>query len=493
MDSTISPPEFRVPAPEGARPMYLDCNGSTPVEPEVLRRFNSYLADPAYQGNSSAGHARQCRAALKEARTQLAAWANGGTGFRPAANEGCTDQGVFFCASATEANNMAILGLLQAGRDSGRKHIIATELEHASVLKPCQYLAERHGFTLTLVAPQTTGEAAGRIAVDSVMEQLRPETLLICCMQVSNEIGVVQPVAELAETLLRSGHPAYLHVDAVQGAAHLGADSGTNSGPDGGGLYPESALCHPRIDMLSISGHKMYGICGIAALLLKQRPHGRQRRHSNFNSNLNSNFNSNFKGRVDESLNNLLDKPFFGNVPEGFPPLEPLLFGGGQQGGRELTGLRSGSVPVALALSLRDALELCEEQRALRRKQNLEFRRHFLDLLAPLEPRFNGAVDYVLPHVCNLSLPNIDAESALLNVRSLLSAGRGAACSGNQNESGSRVLAAIGLDAEQQNNALRFSWWHGSPRFWRAETEADTEYSDSWAAGVVRKLQRLKT
>ena len=420
-------------------PLYLDCNGSTPCEPAVLRQFQTYISDPQYWGNCSAGHARRGRKALQEAREYLAGWAG-----IPMERSTGVENSVFFCASATEANNMAILGLLAQGLDTGKKHIIASELEHASVLQPCEYLLRHHGFELSL-APV---ESSGQINIAGAMRELRPETLLICCMQVNNETGIIQPVAELAETLLRNGHDAYLHVDASQGAAHIDSS-----------IYPQATVQHPRIDMISISGHKIYGLCGIAALLLKPRHSPRRIQRQN-----------------------------------SFPPLQALWHGGGQQGQGQLKGLRPGSLPLALALSLRDALELCESQRTMRRARNQEFRKQFLQLLAPLQPQLHGDPDKTLAHVANLSLPGIDAESALLNLRQLLVAGRGAACS-QDDKSGSRVLAAMGINPERQRNALRFSWWHHSPQFWNSDSvvpKAQTIGEANWAQTLLQKLQRLQ-
>ena len=463
-------------------PVYLDCNGSTPVEPELLERFQRYLLEPHYLGNCSASHAKKAAEELRLARSWLAAWANGANnniggnnnigdeelgGVRKTPKpgpfqgcqdyqgfQGCNEAGVVFCASATEANNIAILGLRDYGEQSGKKHIIATEMEHSSVRKPCEHLAERYGFTLNLV----NGQPNGRIAVGEIVSLLRPDTLLVCCMQVNNETGVVQPVAALAEALLRCGHQAYLHVDAAQGAAHVAADA-----------FPDARISHPRIDMLSVNAHKLYGICGSAALLLKRR---RLNNASNAASNA-----PKHRQKLEPSRR------------ISFPPLAPLLLGGAQQG-REISGacgLRSGSVPLALALHLRDALALCEERRNARRTKNREFRRHFLALFEGLRPQLNGSGKYMLPHVCNLQFPGIDAESALLNLRNLVSASRAAACSSGHSAILSPTLSAMGLSADAQNRSLRFSWFHDSPRFW------ETAQGRQWAEELRRRLQRLQT
>ena len=415
-------------------PIYLDCNGSTPVEPEILQRFDEYIRDPAYWGNYSANHARHLRNALAQARAQMAEWVGGAV------------DGVFFCASATEANNLAIQGLLAHGLATGKRHIIITEIEHDSIHKICEYLVQQHGFTLSRVAP----EPDGRVCVAAIIAQLRPETLLVCCMQANNETGVIQPVAKLAQALQELSHEAYLHVDAVQGVAHIDE-----------ALFPDASLRHPRIDMLTVSGHKMYGICGIAALLIKTRP-----------SHISA---SDCRDDLRHSANS-----------HCYPPLRPILFGGGQQGNKELPGLRSGSLPLALALSLRDAWELCEAQRAQRQKHNQEFRQEFWKLLQPLNPQLNGGIEYILPHVCNVTFPGINAESALLNLRNLLVASQGSSCQNNSTRARSGTLAAMGLNVEAQNSSLRFSWWHQSPRFWQ-----EGPY-ENWGKILIDKLQKLK-
>jgi len=150
-------------------------------------------------------------------------------------------------SGATESNNIAILGLKKYGEQSGKKHIISTQIEHKAVLEPFAAL-EKSGFEVTLVPP-TVG---GWVEPSVIKQALREDTLLVSVMQVNNETGVIQPIIEIADLLIE--HPAYFHVDAAQGF---------------GKEIPQ--LRHPRIDMLSASAHKIYGPKGIGTLIIRRR------------------------------------------------------------------------------------------------------------------------------------------------------------------------------------------------------------------------------
>ena len=248
---------------------YLDCNATTPVEPRVRDLVIQYM-ETEFGNAGSRTHEFGARAkqASQKARDQVAVLV------------GAKPDEVVFTSGATEANNLALLGLAEYGRREGRRHIISTAIEHKSVLEPLERLG-RGGFDVTLIAP----EPGGWVLPEKVASALRPDTLLVSAMHVNNETGVVQPLTEIALGLAR--HPAFLHVDAAQGC--------------GKELL---ALRDPRIDLISISGHKLYAPKGIGALVTRRR---------------------------------------------GFEriPLEPLMVGGGQE-----RGLRPGTLPVHLAVGL---------------------------------------------------------------------------------------------------------------------------------------------
>jgi len=356
--------------------IYLDCAASMPVDPRVTARVMEVLADEC--GNAgSRGHelGRRARRRVEQAREQVARVVDAGRAE------------VVFTSGATESSNLAILGLAEYGRQSGRRHAVSTRIEHRAVLEPLEQL-RRHGFEISLVAP----EPGGWVDPEAVRGAVRPETLLVSVMHVNNETGIIQPIAEIAELL--GEHSAYFHVDAAQG---FGREL--------------QGLRHPRVDLVSISGHKIHAPQGIGALVTRRR-----------------------EGRR--------------------PPLAPLLHGGGQE-----FGLRPGTLPVALISGLGLAAELAVEEGEARAAKCRQLRERLLRALAPLEPVVNGDPGRGVPHILNLSIPGVLAEEALEALDGLIAVSDGAACS-SQADTCSHVLSAMGLDAARIEGALRFSWCH---------------------------------
>jgi cysteine desulfurase len=372
-------------------PVYLDCAATTPIDPRVLEVCVRYLReDFGNAGSRTHSHGAAARKAVELARDQVATVTGAGRG------------DVVFTSGATESNNLAILGLAEEGIRSGRKHLVSTAIEHRAVLEPLQTLAQR-GFDLTLVKPCP----GGWVDPAEVAAAVRKDTLLVSVMQVNNETGVVQPVAEIAERL--AGTPVYIHTDAAQGFAR-----------------DTEALLHPRLDLISISGHKICGPKGIGALIVRRR--GRER-----------------------------------------APLSPLLFGGGQE-----RGLRPGTLPVALIAAFGAAAELWAGEAEERRQCGLEFRRRLLEGLAPLRPIVLGDQQRCLPFILNVSIPGRDSESVMDAWSDLVSVSSGAACT-SQSYTCSHVLTAMGVSPEVAEGAIRFSWCHM------------TETPDT--AAMVRSLQ----
>ena len=294
--------------------VYLDCAATTPIDPHVLKVCVRYLRDD-FGNAASRTHAEGLgsRKAVEHGRDQIAAAAR--------ANRG----DVIFTSGATESNNLAILGL----SDSGKRHIVSTAIEHSSVLEPLAEM-ERRGFQVTYLRPGRDGAVDAQELADAVTE----ETLLVSVMHVNNETGVIQPIAKIAEHL--DGKSVYFHTDAAQGFAKLGG-------------------YHDRIDLISISGHKICGPKGVGALILRRR--GRER-----------------------------------------PPLVPLQFGGGHE-----RGLRPGTLPVALIAALGEAADRWGADASARRDQGIEFRRRLLEGLAPLNPVVNG--EGASPFILNVGIP----------------------------------------------------------------------------------------
>ena len=253
-------------------PVYLDYNATTPMDPRVLEAMIPWFLIPSNAGSRTHSYGQKAKDAVENARRQIADLL------------GAQPEEVFFTSGATESNNLAILGLAEYGERTGRRHIISTAIEHKSVLEPLDRMRQL-GFEVDL-APVTSG---GYVEPETIQRLLRPDTLLVSVMHANNETGILQPIHEISELL--HGRETLFHTDAAQ---TFGKEV--------------NELRSLKADMVSVSGHKIYGPQGIGAMLVRRR--GAQKR-----------------------------------------PVQPLVFGGGQE-----RGLRPGTVPVALSVGLGEAL-----------------------------------------------------------------------------------------------------------------------------------------
>lgn len=356
--------------------VYLDCNATTPVEPEVVEELVRYTVEEfGNAGSRSHEFGTRARRRVEQARGQLARVVDA------EASE------VVFTSGATEANNIALLGLERHGRETGRTHIVSSQIEHKAVLEPLEELARR-GFEVELAPPNP----GGFVDPDEIGARLREDTLAVSVMHVNNETGVIQPIDEIADRLANCD--ALLHVDAAQG---FGKEL--------------NRLRDRRVDLVSVSGHKLYGPKGIGALICRRRD-----------------------GRL--------------------PPLEPLQFGGGQE-----RGLRPGTVPVALTAALGTAAELALRDQTLRNEANNRLREEALALVGELGGELNGVPGQTLSTTISVSLPGLDSEAAMVALKGVVAVSNGSACT-SQSYEPSHVLKAMGLPGDRINGALRLSWSH---------------------------------
>ena len=356
--------------------VYLDCAATSPIDPRVSKEVMKYI-DHEFGNAGSRSHefGNRAKSAVEKARSQVAKIVG--------ANRG----EIIFTSGATESNNLAVLGLAEYGLKIRKTHIISTKIEHKSVLESLGVLADR-GFEVTLLDPN----AGGWIDPKSVVEAIKGNTLLISVMQVNNETGVIQPIQEIADLLKH--HWVYFHVDAAQG---FGKEL--------------KELTNKRIDMISVSGHKIYGPKGIGALMIRRRDGNR-------------------------------------------PPLSPLMYGGGQE-----LGLRPGTLPVPLIVGLGKAAELSIKEVTERNKQCLKFRKTVLTRLKVLNPSFNGDLERTVPQVINISFPGVLADEAMEALNGIVAISNGSACT-SASDSCSHVLSSMGIKENQSLEAVRLSWCH---------------------------------
>ena len=360
-------------------PIYLDCNATTPVDPAVYAAMKPYLeSEFGNAGSRTHEYGSRAARAVQSAREAVASVV------------GAEARDVVFTSGATESNNLALLGLAQHAEKIGKRHVITTAIEHKAVLEPFEELQAR-GFDVSIIR----SDRSGAISAEAVAGELRDDTLLVSVMHVNNETGVIQPLNDIAQLL--NDHGAYLHTDAAQG---FGKEFET--------------LKNPRIDLISISGHKIYGTKGIGALILKRRSGQR-------------------------------------------PPLRPLTWGGGQE-----RGLRPGTLPVPLIVGLGAAAKEALVNREQRRQRCREIREAIIRNLQPVGLEFFGDPELTLPHVLNLAFDDIDSEAIILALKDIVAISNGSACTSTTIEP-SHVILAMGYTEAEAHAATRWSWSHFSP------------------------------
>ncbi|KAF9500587.1 cysteine desulfurase [Pleurotus eryngii] len=383
---------------EKIRPIYLDMQATTPVDPRVLDTMLPYFTDQ-YGNPHSRTHAYgwEAEQGVEEARKHIADLI------------GADPKDIIFTSGATESNNMSIKGVGRFHKEK-KKHIITTQTEHKCVLDSCRKLSEE-GFDVTYLPVQQNG----LISLDELEAAIRPDTSLVSIMTVNNETGVIQPIKEIG-ALLRKHKGIYFHTDAAQAVGKIPVD-----------------VNEMNVDLMSISGHKIYGPKGIGACYVRRRPRVR---------------------------------------------LEPILSGGGQE-----RGLRSGTLPTPLAVGLGEAARIAkrEMQRDHERVKGLSQR---------LIDGINSQVEHVIrngdvhgyPGCVNLSFAYVEGESLLMALKDI-ALSSGSACTSASLEP-SYVLRALGAAEDMAHSSLRF----GIGRF---TTEAEIDFVVKEIVRVVTRLRDM--
>ena len=380
-------------------PIYLDYSATTPADPRVAEKMMQCLTLDGIFGNPASRSHRfgwQAEEAVDEARNHIAELI------------GADPREIVFTSGATESNNLAIKGIAHFYRNQG-KHIITCKTEHKAGPDPCRFL-ESEGFEVTYLDPQPNG----LVSIEQIANAMRDDTLLVSIMHVNNEIGVIQDVAAIGE-LCRS-RKIFFHVDAAQSVGKLPIDV--------------EAM---KIDLLSMSAHKIYGPKGIGALYVRRKPRVR---------------------------------------------LEAQMHGGGHE-----RGMRSGTLPTHQIVGMGEALRIAGLEMADEARRLLALRDRLWNGLRDIEEVYlNGDLEHRVPGNLNVSFAYVEGESLMMGLKDL-AVSSGSACTSASLEP-SYVLRALGLTDELAHSSIRFS-------IGRFTTEEEIDYTISLIKQEIGRLREM--
>ncbi len=379
-------------------PVYLDNQSTTPTDPRVVEEMLPFFTEKFGNPHSrSHAYGWEAEEAVEIARAEVASII------------GADPKEIVFTSGATESNNLAIKGVARFYQDR-KRHIVTVRTEHKCVIDSCRAL-EQEGFEVTYLPVRSDG----LLDLDVLAGAIRDDTVLVSVMGANNEIGVIQPLAEIGALCRERG--VFFHSDCAQAVGKIPLD-----------------VNEMKIDLLSISGHKIYGPMGIGALYVRRRPRVR---------------------------------------------LRALMSGGGQE-----RGMRSGTLPAPLCVGLGAACRIAEaEMPAEAERTGMLARRLYEGITSQIpDVILNGDAEKRLPGSLNLSFAYVEGESMMMAIKDL-AVSSGSACTSTSLEP-SYVLRALGVDEEMAHTSIRF----GIGRF---NTEAEIDYAVETIVDHVGRLREM--
>ena len=378
-------------------PIYLDYSATTPVDPHVAQKMIPFLTEQ-FGNPASRSHAFgwEAEKAVEEARAHVAALLN------------ADPKEIIWTSGATEGNNLAIKGAANFYKGKG-KHIVTMKTEHKAVLDTVREL-ERQGFEATYLDP----EQDGLLDLEKLKAAIRPDTVLVSVMMVNNEIGVIQPIAEIGEICRSKG--IIFHCDAVQAAGKIPID-----------------LQKLKVDLLTVTAHKVYGPKGIGALYVRRKPRVR---------------------------------------------IEPQIHGGGHE-----RGLRSGTLPTHQIVGMGEAFRIAKLEMAAESVRIRSLRDRLLAGFKDMEEVYvNGDMERRIPGNLNVSFNFVEGESLIMGIKDV-AVSSGSACTSASLEP-SYVLRALGRSDELAHSSIRFT-------IGRFTTEEEIDYAVRLLRAKIGKLREL--
>jgi len=380
-------------------PIYLDYAATTPVDKRVAEKMMQYLTMDGEFGNAASRSHRfgwKAEEAIDIARNQVADLIH------------ADSREIVFTSGATESDNLAIKGVAHFYKGRGN-HIITVKTEHKAVLDTCRQL-EREGFEVTYLDV----ESDGLVNIETLKAAIRPETIIVSVMHVNNEIGVIQDIAAIGE--LCREKKIIFHVDAAQSAGKI-----------------EINVQELKVDLMSFSGHKVYGPKGIGALYVQRKPRIR---------------------------------------------LEAQMHGGGHE-----RGMRSGTLPTHQIVAMGEAFQIAGEELAEEQIRIEKLRERLIKGMSELEEvHLNGSTEHYVPGTVNISFNFVEGESLIMALKDL-AVSSGSACTSASLEP-SYVLRALGLEDELAHSSIRFS-------IGRFTTEAEIDHAIEGVCNAIGRLREM--